>query len=143
MAYPRVQVGEEAERVVEAFCCYERVERRLAELTVHNASYRVRQFLAWRAETDRPALESLSAGELAEFVVHEAGRLARGSMPVVVGALRCFTRFLFVSGVTVRDLSGSVPPVATARFDGLPKAVDAVTVEALLGSCDRSRPGWV
>ena len=139
MAFPGVLVDEDAERVVEAFCVYERVERRLADVTVHNASYGVRQFLAWRAATGRPGLGLLEPGEFAEFVVHEAARLARGSMPPVVARLRSFARFLFATGVIGRDLSVSVPPVASARFDALPKAVDAATVEALLGSCDRGR----
>jgi integrase/recombinase XerD len=33
-----------------------------------------------------------------------------------------------------------VPSVAGSRFDGLPKAVDAAVLGALLASCDRSRP---
>lgn len=140
MAFPRIQVNDDAERVVQAYCRYERVERRLEEVTVRNATYGVRQFLAWRAATGRPALELLEPAELAEFVVHEAKRLARGTMRSRVGTLRTFVRFLFATGVTARDLSASVPPVASARFDALPKALDAATVELLLASCDRRRP---
>lgn len=140
MACPGVHVDDEAEGVVEAFCQYELVERRLAEVSVHNASYRVRQFLAWRAATGRGPLKLLEPGELAEFIVDEAGRLARGSMAAVVATLRSFARFLFATGVTGRDLSVFVPPVARDRFDGLPKFLDGETVNALLGSCDLRRP---
>lgn len=140
MAFPRLQVDDGAERVVQAFCRYQLVERRLEEVTVHNGAYGVRQFLAWRATTGRPSLELLEPAELAEFVVHEAKRLARSTMPVTVGRLRTFVRFLFATGVTARDLSASVPPASSARFDALPKALDDAVVDAVLASCDRDRP---
>ena len=55
-------------RVVEAYCRYELVERRVAELTVVNAAYGARQFLAWRAATGRGPIELLEPVELEEFV---------------------------------------------------------------------------
>ena len=140
MAFPRLQVDDEAERMVEAYSRYQRVERRLEEVTVRNTAYGVRQFLAWRAATDRPPLALLEPAELAEFVVAESTRVARGTMRPTVGRLRCFVRFLFATGVTGRDLSVGVPSVSSARFDALPKALDDRTVDALLASCDRARP---
>src|SRR5271165_3296699 len=111
MAFPRVQVDEVSEAIIDAYCGYERVERRLAELTVSNAAYAVRQFLAWRTETGCPPIERLEPAELEEFVLHEARRVKRGSMRTKVALLRTFVRFLFATGVTVRDLSSSVPQV--------------------------------
>jgi integrase/recombinase XerD len=131
-----VRVDAEAEAVVTAYCRYERVERRLAEMSVISHSYWVRRFLAWRAETNRPDLDQLEPVELSEFVLHEASRLSVASVRLVVSSLRSFVRFLFATGVTSRELSGSVPGVAGSRFDGLPKAVDAPVVNALLASCD-------
>jgi site-specific recombinase XerD len=116
------------------------VERRLAELTVANSAYAARQFLAWRAATARGPIAWLQPVELEQFVLLEAGRLKPNSLRSRVGMLRTFVRFLFRTGVTERDLSSSVPWVASSRFDGLPKALDASTVAALLDSCDRSRP---
>ena len=139
MAFPRIQVDEVAEAVIDAYCRYELTERRLAELTVVNAAYAVRQFLAWRAETGRGPLELLEPVELEEFVLQDARRLQRGSVRTRIGILRTFARFLFATGVTARDLSSAVPQTASARFDGLPKALDASVVTALLDSCDRQR----
>ena len=73
MGFPRLQVDEVAEGLVAAYCRYELVERRLAELTVVNAAYTVRQFLAWRVQTGRGRIEGLEPAELEEFVVHERG----------------------------------------------------------------------
>jgi integrase/recombinase XerD len=133
-------VDEAAEAVVDAYRNYELVERGLAELTVVNACYLVRQFLAWRAATGRPALEQLDAGELCEYVSHRAGRLRIGAVRQSVGVLRTLCRFLFATGVTPLDLSGAVPSVSGIRFDGLPKALDRDVVEALLASCALDRP---
>lgn len=140
MARSRLCVDEAAEAVVDAYRNYELGERGLAELTVMNSCYPVRQFLAWRAVTGRPALELLDAGELHEYVAHQAGRLKVGSMRQTVGVLRTFCRFLFATGVTRLDLSGAVPSVSGIRFDGLPKALDGDVVEALLSSCARQTP---
>lgn len=140
MAVPRLQVDEAAEAVVEAYRNYELVERRLSELTVSNACYLVRQFLAWRAEVGRPGLERLDAGELCDYVRSEAGRIRHGAVRQKVSVLRTFCRFLFATGVTAVDRSGGVPSVSGVRFDGLPKAVDAEVVHSLLASCELDRP---
>jgi integrase/recombinase XerD len=73
MGVPRLQVDEAAEAVVDAYRSYELIERRLGELTVTNACYLVRKFLAWRAARGRAPLECLGAGELHDYVRHEAG----------------------------------------------------------------------
>lgn len=135
MGVPRIQVDEASEAVVDAYRDYELRERRLAEVTVSNACYAVRQFLAWRAATGRPPLECLGAGELHDYVCHEAGRLRIGSVRQTVLVLRTFTRFLFATGVTASDLAGCVPSVSGTRFDGLPKALQEDQVQALLCSC--------
>ena len=144
MAFPRLQVDDVSEGLVEAYCHYELVERRLGELTVVNASYTVRQFLAWRAQTGRGPIEGLEPSELEEFVVHEAGRVKRGSLRSKVGFMRTFMRFLYATGVTERDLSSSVPWVASGRFDGLPRSLDpGLTMATVIGlmAATGLRPG--
>ena len=120
-----VCVDATSEAVVQAFGNYQRVERCLAERTVYNSAFVVRQFLAWRAETGHGALEDLRAEESGDFVLHEARRLKSRGMPMIASTVRTFVRFLFVSGVTDRDLSGAVPSVKTSRFGALPAGVDA------------------
>src|SRR5690242_2004430 len=105
MGFPRLVVDEASERLVEAYCRYELVERRLGELTVINAAYGARQFLAWRSGTGRGSIGELEPVELEQFVLHEAGRLRPNSLRSRVGMLRTFVRFLFRTGVTGRDLS--------------------------------------
>jgi site-specific recombinase XerD len=128
------------DQVLAAYRQYMRMQRRLAPLTVVSAEGIVRRFLSWRAATGPLDLDRLAPREVNEFVLGEASRLSVGATRAVVGYLRPFLRFLFAAGVTAADLSGAIPGVAGSRLASLPKAVDASTVRALLGSCDRSRP---
>jgi site-specific recombinase XerD len=135
-----VRVDPSDEAMVQAFATYQRVERGLAERTVYNATFVVRRFLAWRAEAGAGGIEVLRPEELGEFIVGEARRLKPRGMPTLVSTLRTFVRYLFLTGVTARDLSGSVPSVRSSRFGALPTGVDAPTLKSLLDSCDRFRP---
>ena len=135
-----VRVDPSSEAVVQAFGEYQRTQRGLAERTVYNSGFIVRQFLAWRATAGAGPLSELRCEELGDFIVHEARRLKPRAMPVTASTVRTFVRFLFLSGVVCRDLSGSVPSAKTSRFGALPAAAGAEGVRALLGSCDRSSP---
>jgi integrase len=57
----------------------------------------------------------------------------------LVTVLRSLLRFLFLTGVTERELASAVPAVAGWRGSHLPRAIPSVQVAALLGSCDRRR----
>jgi len=133
--------GDEVGQVVDDYCHYLRTERRLAPLTVTNARLVLGRFLRWRIAQGPLALDRLDPEAIHSFVVIEAGRLRPGALRSVIGVLRPFLRFLFSRGITDTDLSGCLSSVAGARFATIPKAVDAATVAALLGSCNRSRPG--
>ena len=55
-----------------------------------------------------------------------------------VGELRSLLRFLFVRGLIPLALGDAVPPVASWRDTGIPRAVAPADVERLIASCDRS-----
>ena len=133
-----VVVDPALEAVVQAFGAYQRDQRGLAERTVYNSAFVVRQFLAWRAKGRTGALSALRPEEPGDFIIHEARRLKPRGMVVITSTVRTFVRFLFLAGFTDRDLSGSVPSVRTSRFGALPAAVDRKVLGALLKSCDRN-----
>ena len=126
--------------VLDEYGTYLRVQRRLAPLTAVTRTGVVGRFLRARGRADDLRLDALTVADLHAFVLAEADRLAVSSTRTVIDALRCFLRFLFATGVTAGDLSGTLPGVAGPRTRGLPRAVDAATVRALLDSCDRHRP---
>lgn len=134
-----VQVDPSSEAVVQAFSDYQRNQRGLAERTVYNSAFVVRQFLAWRAKAGGGPLSELRPEEAGDFVIHEARRLKPRGLPFIASTVRTFVRFLFVSEVTAQDLSGSVPSAKSTRFGDLPAGVDPVVLRALLGSCERNK----
>jgi site-specific recombinase XerD len=59
------------------------------------------------------------------------------SAKAVVTAVRALLRFLHVAGHVPVGLAAVVPSVAGWRLASLPRGLDAVVVERLLGSCDQ------
>jgi integrase/recombinase XerD len=98
----------------------------------------IRPFLTSRATRNggHPALDGLTASEVHEFLLAEAARRRGKGAQCVVSALRSFLRFLHVEGIIGHPLAQAVPPVAGWALAGLPKALDAEQVRALLGTCD-------
>jgi site-specific recombinase XerD len=113
----------------------------LAQTTVALNVRLVRPLLLERANKtkDDLDLESLTAGEVAEFVVAQCRRRPRSAQRIVT-ALRSVLAFLYVEGVIAGPLATAVPSVAGWTLTGLPQALDANQVVALLASCDQQRP---
>jgi integrase/recombinase XerD len=126
------------DRLLDSYRRYLRVERRLAPSTVRGHGDVARRFLSGHAEGDRLDLDGLTAAEVTAFVLAQARVRSVGSMKALLSLLRSLLRFLFVAGMTPRDLAAAVPGIANPRLGALPKALDAATVAALLGSCDRA-----
>lgn len=114
---------------------YEASERGLTARTIDRNVRAVRPFLQSRTSGGRLGLEALTAGEVTSFVVDCAGR-EPGSMPHLVTALRSLLRYLHVVGVIPAGLATAVPTAARWKLAGLPKALPADQVAALLASCD-------
>lgn len=128
-----------AERLIARYRDYLTVERGLAEKTVDLNVRLVRPFLLDRAEAvDKDAegfgLEDLTAGDATAFVVAQCRQRPR-SVQRIVTALRSLLGFLYVEGVIGQPVAAAVPSVAGWTQTGLPKALDADEVAALLASC--------
>ena len=126
------------DRLLDSYGRYLRVERRLAPSTVRSHEDLARRFLSRNAEGDRLDLDGLTAAEVTAFVLAQTRLRSVGSMKALLSPLRSLLRFLFVAGMTPRNLAAAVPGIANPRLGALPKALDAATVAALLGSCDRA-----
>ena len=133
---PNVAEGP-VDRLLDSYGRYLRVERRLAPSTVRSHEDVARRFLSRHAVGDRLDLDGLTAAEVTAFVLAQARLRSVGSMKALLSPLRSLLRFLFVAGMTPRDLTAAVPGIANPRLGALPKALDAATVAALLVGCDR------
>ena len=125
------------ERLLAQYRDYLTAERGLTETTAALNVRMVRPFLADQARMrqGRLELEQLTAGEVAAFVVAQ-GRQRPKSVKRMVTALRSLLGFLHVAGIVDQPLASAVPSVAGWTQTGLPKALDAEQVAALLASCD-------
>jgi integrase/recombinase XerD len=125
------------DRLLDSYRRHLRVERRLAPSTVRGHEDVARRFLSGHVQGDRLDLDGLTAAEVTAFVLAEARLRSIGSMKALLSPLRSLLRFLFVAGIAPRNLTAAVPGIANPQLAALPMALDAATVAALLGSCDR------
>ncbi len=85
--------------------------------------------------------ENLDPAAIIALVRDEVERLAAPSARNLLGALRSFLRFLYVTGRTSQPLVAAVPAAAVWRGPQLPRAVPRSVAEDLLESCDQTTPG--
>jgi integrase/recombinase XerD len=136
---PEPPVLTAADELLERFWRYLMVERGLTVGTTRGYVDIVRPFVESRVtETGKTELWDLSPADVLAFVLAETGRRSRKSAKLLVSALRSLLRFWHVQGLIGRPLAGAVPSVAGWRLVGLPRALSAEQVRALLDSCDRS-----
>ena len=85
--------------------------------------------------------ENLDPATIIALVRDEVERLAAPSARNLLGALRSFLRFLYVTGRTSQPLVAAVPAAAVWRGPQFPRAVPRSAAEDLLQSCDQTTPG--
>lgn len=127
-----------ADALLARYAGYLAAERGLSAKTIDRHVRAVRPFLESTARGDQPdlGLGRLTAREVMDFVVRQS-RQQHGSMPHLVTGLRSLLRFLHVDGVTAAGLADAVPRAAGRKLAGLPKALPAGQVAAMLASCDQ------
>lgn len=111
-------------------------ERALVSVTVRHYELIARSFLTDRFGRDGLEL-SVSAADVASYVVHQSKTSSVHWAKYTVKALRSFLRFLSLRGDLATNLACAVPKVAGWRQASLPKALPSREVQQLLKSCDR------
>ena len=141
--FPPAEPATETSLLLDRFAAYLASERGLAPTTVALNVRLARPFLQQQAleHGGRLDLEQLTAGEVRAFVLDQARKQPRSAKRIVT-ALRSLLRFLHVDGVTATGLADAVPTAAGQELAGLPKALPAEQVAAMLASCDQgTAPG--
>lgn len=131
-----------AGQLVEAYVEFLLGQRRLAASTAQRRGELAARFLRATARAHGSGWDvgRLQVADLHGFLFDYASRASVAGTRIVAETLRCFCRFLFATGRTGTDLSGTVPAPAGYRQCQLPKGIDQATAHALLDSCD---PGSV
>jgi integrase/recombinase XerD len=127
-----------AEALLERYRCHLVCERGLRAETALGYVELVRPFVAEHVTAEGSALADLTAADVSAFVLAACRGRSVGSAKLTVAALRSLLRFLHVEGLLATSLSGAVPSVAGWRLAGLPRALEAGAMRALVASCDRS-----
>jgi site-specific recombinase XerD len=87
------------------------------------------------------ALAHLDAPTVTTFIVEQSAVAGSvWSATALVTSVRSLLRFLHVRGLISVPLTAAVPAVAGWRLSGLPRALDAGHVDALLAGCDTTVP---
>lgn len=131
------------ERFLEGYRDWMLHERGLAEATVLRYENTARRFLAQRATGEADPAVGVTSVEVNSFLLAESARCSVGAAKGRVAELRSVLRYLFVRGLTATQLAAAVPPVAGWHDTGIPPALSQADVQALLDSCDRSRPNGI
>ena len=112
-------------------------ERGLSAATVCCYGKQARTFLAHWPEPLLASLGRLDAGQVISFMLGYCRDRNPESAKAAVTAVRALLRFLHVAGHVPVPLVAAVPAVAGWRLASLPRGLDAIVVQRLLGSCDR------
>ena len=126
--------------LADEYVTFLRTERGLAEVTVAYYLRLVRPFLAQGGDDIRMWLDTLDPAAIPRYVLGRTHVWSVHHTKDFVAALRSFLRFLYVQGLTRRDLAPTVPTVPHRHATAIPKFLPAADVSRLLQACDRARP---
>ncbi|WP_157756780.1 site-specific integrase [Plantactinospora sp. KBS50] len=126
----------EVDALLLRFAGYLTKEQGLAQPTVSLRVQLMRPFLVGLTEHGSLDLPSMTAEDVTTFIVAES-QVRPASVPPTVTALRSLLRFLHVEGFISAGLTSAVPTASGRRLAGLPKALPAEQVAAMLATCDR------
>jgi site-specific recombinase XerD len=117
-------------------------ERALAAESVRCYCNQAKTFLRWLPEPLDETLARLDAATVTTFIV-ERSAAAGWSAKALVTSVRSLLRFLHVQGLIPVSLTAAVPAVAGWRLSGVPRALGAGQVDALLAGCDTTVPAGI
>lgn len=127
--------------LLDRFGCYLADQRALTAQVVRAYLHWVRPFteeVLCPQGVDR--VSDLNAAEVAAFLAARLPAMSRKSAQMTACALRSLLRFLHAEEMVSACLVDAVPAVASWRLSGVPRALTAADVQALVGACDGSDP---
>lgn len=125
------------QKVVAAFGQYLRDDQGLSHATGVQYLPFAEQFLAERFGIGAVELRELCAADVVGFIRRQASRLSHARAKSATIALRSFLRYLRYRGDIALDLAAAVPTVPNWSMTGIPRAISADHVRAVLASCRR------
>jgi len=137
---PVTEPATPVERAACAFVAYLKQERSLSDRTVTKYVPFVEQFLSQRFDHGPVDFGALSPADVIKFVRQQATQMSPAVAKSATTALRAFFRYLQHDGLLATDLVAAVPTVPNWSMTGIPRAIDAEHVRAVLDGCARDTP---
>jgi site-specific recombinase XerD len=125
------------EEFVEPYRRWLATERGLSASRVGSYVREARRFLRACEGED---LKVLALDRVTSYVVEECGRRRLGSAKELVAGVRSLLRYLYLEGITDRQLAPAVPTAAGWRGTWLPQGLTIDELVAMLAACDTSTP---
>lgn len=113
------------------------VERSLAPLTLPGYLASAAWFLTEACGDDPDRVASLSAGDVASFVLRVAKVRSPASVNTVVVGVRSLLRWFYLKAMIDTPLAQATPWLARGAMSTLPRPLGAGHAQALLATCDR------
>jgi site-specific recombinase XerD len=134
---PVVPNKTEREVIADNYSAYLLQQRALSPGTIEWHHAAVRLFLSHCFGENDVILSAIGPKDVSSFVRFEAARKSAASAKQTTSAMRSFLNYLQYSGFLKRDISSSVPSVASWRYANIPKGLTNQQVNCVLESCDR------
>ena len=133
--YPKAASASGYAQLLEDYRGWLVTERALAPKTI---AYYVpaARLLLW--EWGGRDLGDLTLAEVTEFMVRHSRRLAAGTAKTLAAGLRSFLGYLYLHGLTDRELAQAVPAPRSPRGAGLPRWLSSPELVALLAASDET-----
>jgi len=125
------------QELVCAYLQHLRKDQNLSLKTCVQYSPFIVRFLSERFANGAVDCGSLCGADVVQHVTCQAKLLSQSRGKSLTNALRSFLRYLRCRGDIDRDLAVTVPMVANWSMTGIPKAISADHVRAVLASCNR------
>lgn len=114
--------------------------RGLAPVTLEERRFSAQQFLCWLGpRSSKESLSQITVTDLDAYLAWRLQGLRRRSCMKPTQCLRDFLRYLYAQGLTTRDLAPAVTGPTIYAFEGIPSALSAKDVHALLESAQQDR----
>jgi site-specific recombinase XerD len=113
--------------------------RGLAATTIPNRRAEAKRFLESLGERggNESVIAQITVADLDHYLTQRAPQLRRTTRQKLVLCLRGFLRYIHIQGLIQRDLSGSVVSPRRYAFEGIPPALRAEHVDAVLQSAKK------
>lgn len=128
------------QQVVDAYADYLLHYQALSNKTRIQYCPFIERFLSERFGSGPVALATLRAQDVIGFIQRQAARLSTVRAKVATIALRSFLRYARCRGEILLDLVAAVPTVPNWSRTGIPRAIAAEHVRAVLDHCLRDTP---